>query len=103
MTEKPVDLDAHRGMAALKATEFRRKRLNQFEKNQAELRRQQEELEVFLLAAPAETWSEAAAMASYLIKLFADTPEGQDPRRRKLIAHVLEDLARLCDKTTGRE
>ena len=34
--------------------------------------------------------------AQYLIQLFAATPEAQDPRRKKLIAHALDDLARLC-------
>jgi len=97
MSETPVDLDEHRGMAAQKATEIRRERLHQFEKNQADLRQQQEELEKLLLAAPAETWPEAAAKAQYLIKLFAATPDAQDPRRRELIAHALEDLARLSD------
>jgi len=26
------------------------------------------------------------------------TPEAQDPRRRELIAHTLDDLNRLCDR-----
>jgi hypothetical protein len=49
MTDEPVDLDEHRGMAAQKATEIRRERLYRFEQDQADLRRQQEELEVLLL------------------------------------------------------
>lgn len=97
MTEIPVDLDEHRGMAAQKATEVRRERLHRLEKTQADLRQQQEELEKLLLAAPAETWPEAAAKAEYLIKLFAATPDAQDPRRRALIAHALEDFARLSE------
>lgn len=101
MTETPVDLDEHRGMAAQKATEIRRERLHRFEKTQADLRQQQEELEKLLLAAPAQTWPEAAAKAEYLIKLFAATPDAQDPRRRELIAHALEDLARLSDSEGG--
>ena len=60
------------------------------------LRRRQEDLERLLLAAPAETWPEAAAKAQYLIHLFATTPESQDPRRKQLIANTLDDLARLC-------
>ena len=48
-------------------------------------------------AAPAKTWSEAAAKAQYLIELFAATPEAQDPRRKELTAHALDDLNRLCD------
>ncbi len=98
MTDDPVDLDQHRGMAAQMATETRRQRLREFEADQAALRRRQEELEKLLLAAPAETWPEAAAKAQYLIQLFAATPEAQDPRRKRLIAHALDDLARLCDR-----
>jgi len=97
MTDDPVDLDERRGMAAQQATEMRRQRLHEFQADQAALRRRQEELERLLLAAPAETWPEAAAKAQYLIQLFAATPEAQDPRRKELIAHALEDLSRLCD------
>lgn len=99
MTDNPVDLDEHRGMAAMKATEVRRQRLYEFQADQAALKRRQEELEKLLLAAPAETWPEASAKAQYLIELFATTPEAQDPRRKKLIAHALADLNRLCDRT----
>ena len=98
MTDDPGDLDAHRGMEAQKATESRRQRLYEFHADQAALRHRQEELEKLLLAAPAETWPEAAAKAQYLIQLFAATAEAQDPRRKKLIAHALEDLSRLCDR-----
>jgi hypothetical protein len=45
--------------------------------------------------APAANWSEAAEKVRYLLKLFAATPAGQDPRRQTLIAHVLDDFARL--------
>ena len=100
MTDDPVDLDERRGMAAQKATELRRQRLHEFQVEQAALRRRQEELEKLLLAAPAETWPEAAAKAQYLIELFAATPEAQDPRRKQLIAHALDDFARLCDRET---
>ena len=101
MTDEPVDLDVHRGMAAQKATELRRERFHQFQEAQATMRRRQEELEKHLLAAPAETWPEAAVMAEYLIQLFADTLEAQDPRRKELIAHVMEDLARLSEPEKG--
>lgn len=96
MTDDPVELDERRGMAAQKATEIRRQRLDEFQADQAALRRRQEELEKLLLAAPAETWPEAAAKAQYLIQLFAATPEAQDPRRKELIAHALDDFTRLC-------
>jgi len=98
MTDDPVDLDEHRGMAARKATEFRRQSLHEFQADQAAKLRRQEELEKLLLAAPAETWPEAAAKAQYLIQLFAATPEAQDPRRKELIAHAFDDLIRLCDR-----
>lgn len=101
MTDEPVDLDEHRGMAAQKATEIRRERFHQFQEDQATLRRRQEELEQHLLAAPAESWPAAAVKAEYLIQLFAETLEAQDPRRKELIAHTLEDIARLCASEEG--
>ena len=96
MTDNPVDLDEHRGMAAQKSTEIRR-RLYEVQADQAALRHRQEELESFLIAAPAATWPEAAAKARDLIQLFAATPDAQDARRQELIASALEDLARLSD------
>jgi hypothetical protein len=94
--DDPVNLDGHRGMAAQKSTEIRR-RLHEVQADQAALRLRQEELEHFLLAAPATTWPEAAAKAKYLIQLYAGTADGQDPRRKKLIASALDDLARLAE------
>jgi hypothetical protein len=94
MTDKAIELDAHRGMMAQKATELRRL-LAEVEADERTLRLRQEELEAHLLAAPAANWSEAAEKVRYLLKLFAATPAGQDPRRQTLIAHVLDDFARL--------
>ncbi len=96
MTEYPVELDEHRGMAAQKATEIRR-RLYEVQADQKALRDRQEEFERYAVAAPSTTWVEAAAKARYLIQLFAVTPEARDPRRQELIATVLDDLARLSD------
>ena len=96
MTDNAVELDEHRGMAAQKATEIRR-RLHEVQADQAALRTRQEEFERYAVAAPATTWPEAAAKARYLIQLFAVTPEGRDPRRQELIARVLDDLARLSE------
>lgn len=92
MNDDPVELDGHRGMAAQKATEIRR-RLQEVQVDQAALKARQEEFEKFLLAAPATTWAELAEKMRYLIELFA--ADAQDARRQKLIASVLEDLARL--------
>jgi hypothetical protein len=78
MTDKTIDLDVHRGMAAQKATQLR-----------------QDELEAHLLSAPAANWHEAAEKARYLLNLFAATLNAQDPRRQRLIATVLADFKRL--------
>jgi hypothetical protein len=98
MTDDPIELDEHRGMAAQRATDIRR-RSGKVAADQAELRRRQEELEHFLLAAPSATWAEAAEKARYLIMLFAETQGAQDQRRQKLIASVLDDLERLSGKS----
>ena len=94
MTDRPIKLDQHRGMAAQKATEIRRL-LAEVEDNEKALRQRQEELETQLLAIPAASWSEAAEKARYLLGIFAATSIAQDPRRQKLIANVLEDFERL--------
>ena len=94
--DDPVNLDGRRGMAAQKSTEIRR-RLHEVQADQAALRHRQEEFEHFMLAAPATTWPEAAAKAKYLIQLFAATADAKDPRRKKLIASALDDLARLSE------
>jgi hypothetical protein len=98
MTDKTVDLDQHRGMAAQKATELRRL-LADVEANQQTLRLRQAELEWHLLAAPAANWHEAAEKARYLLNLFAATLAAQDPRRQKLITAVLDDFARLSGES----
>ena len=94
MTDKTIDLDDHRGMAAQKATELRRLLAN-VEANEKALRLRQDELEAHLIAAPAANWREAAEKARYLLKLFAASPSAQDPRRQKLVAAVLRDCERL--------
>ena len=96
MTDNPVELDEHRGLAAQKSTEIRR-RLHEVQADQAALRRRQEDFECHALAAPSTTWAEAAAEARYLILLFAETSEARNPRRKELIDKVLDDLARLSD------
>jgi hypothetical protein len=98
MTDKTIELDQHRGMAAQKATDLRRL-LSEVEANEAALRLRQEELESHLLAAPAANWQDAAEKAGYLLKLFAITLAAQDPRRKKLIAAVLADFKRLSGES----
>jgi hypothetical protein len=98
MTDKTIDLDAHRGMAAQKATGIRRL-LAEVEANEKALRLRQDELESHLIAAPAANWHEAAEKARYLLNLFANTVGAQDPRRQKLIAAVLDDFERLAQES----
>jgi hypothetical protein len=96
-------LDEHRGMAAQTATETRRLRA-EVEAQRAALRRRQAELERHFLTGPSTTWEEAAEKARYLLGLLgllADTPEGRDPRRRKIIASVLDDFTRLSAGPAG--
>ena len=98
MTDKPVTLDQHRGMAAQKATDLRRLLADVITNEQA-LRATQDELETQLIAAPASDWQEAADKVRYLLSLFAATTSGQDPRRQTLIKAVLDDFSRLARET----
>jgi hypothetical protein len=97
MSDDPITLDEHRGMAAQKATEIRR-RLTEVEANQLALQNRAEELEKYLAAAPALSWPEAAEKARYLLRLFAATASAQDPRRQRLIARVLDDFKNLSEE-----
>ena len=95
MTDKTIDLDKRRGMAAQKATDLRRL-LSEVEANEKVLRQRQDDLETHLLAAPATTWPEAAEKARYVLGLYAATLSAEDTRRQKLVAAVLEDFERLA-------
>lgn len=68
MTDKPVDLDQHRGMKAQKATDLRRL-LADVEANEHALRASQDELEAHLVAAPAADWAEAITKVRYVLRL----------------------------------
>ena len=94
MVEKSTDLDSRRGMAAQKATELRRLR-SAVEADHAALRARRDELEAMLAAHSAASWPDAVEKARYLIGLLAETSAAQDPRRRKLIADLLDEFDRL--------
>jgi hypothetical protein len=94
MTDKPIDLDARRGMAAQHATDLRRMAA-EVEADREGLRRRQDELEHRLLAHPAENWSQAADKARYLLGLFDAASGRGDARLKSLIAAVLADFDRL--------
>lgn len=96
MTDQPLDLDKHRGMAAQKATDIRRI-LADVENNARELRHRQGILENQLLSVPAASWPEAAAKARYVLNLFAADLAPDDTHHRDLVTAVLADLARLSD------
>jgi hypothetical protein len=97
MTDGPVELDQHRGMAAQKATCSRRL-LADVEANERALRQRREELESHLIAAPATDWRDAAEKARYILGLYAATLGAADTQRRTLVDAVLADFERL-----GRE
>ena len=94
MVERTIILDKRRGLAAQKATENRRLLADVAADAQA-VKSRQAALEKNLTAKPARTWKEAAQKARYLLLLFASTPAAQDPRRKRLIANVLDDFRRL--------
>lgn len=70
MTDHPVDLDKHRGMAAQKATDLRRA-LADVEAHVRELREREAELEHRMMTVPAASWPEAAVKARHLLNLYA--------------------------------
>ena len=90
MSDIPVDLDKHRGMAAQKATDIRRV-LADVEANAKLLR----DVEIQLLAVAATSWSEAAAKARYILNLYAADLAPADTHHRDLVAAVLADFTRL--------
>jgi hypothetical protein len=95
MTDEPLDLDKHRGMAAQNATDIRRA-LAEVENNARDLRERQAILENQLLSVPAASWPEAAAKARYVLNLYAAGLPPEDTRHRALVAAILEDFARLA-------
>jgi hypothetical protein len=93
----PVDLDKRRGMAAQKATDFRRV-LADAEAHSKALRERQLLLEAELLTTPASSWPEAAAKARYVLNLYAAALGTHDTQHRDLVAAVLADFARLSNE-----
>src|SRR6478672_13208432 len=96
MTDEPLDLDKHRGMAAQNATDIPRA-LAEVENNARDLRERQAILENQLLSVPAASWPEAAAKARYVLNLYAAELPPADTHHRDLVAAVLADFARLSN------
>jgi hypothetical protein len=98
MSDTPVDLDKHRGMASQKATDIRRV-LAEVEANAKIQRDRQGILESQLLSTQAASWPEAAAKARYVLNLYAAGLAPTDTHHRDLVAAVLADFARLSDES----
>lgn len=98
MTDKTLDLDKHRGMAAQKATDLRRI-LVDAEINAKELRDRQLALETQLLTVAATSWPEAAAKARYVLNLYAAGLGSEDAHHRDLVAAILADFERLSNES----
>ncbi len=94
MTDQTIDLDRRRGMAAQRATDLRRQRI-EVEEDLASLKARQEKLETYLIAAPAGNWAEAVEKTRYLLGLFSETLGADDLRRRRLVKALLADYDRL--------
>lgn len=94
MTDHPVDLDSHRGMAAQKATDLRRA-LAEVESQVRELREREADLENRMMTVPAASWPEAAVKARHLLNLYAASLPTEDTRHRALVAALFDDFARL--------
>ena len=98
MSEDPIDLDKHRGMAAQKATDIRRV-VTEIEANAKLLRDRQGAVEMQILAVPATSWSEAVAKARYILNLYAAGLAPTDAHHRDLVTAVLADLTRLAGES----
>ena len=98
VSDKPLDLDKHRGMAAQKATDIRRI-LADVENNAKALRDRQGIFENQLLSVAAASWPEAAAKARYVLNLYVAGLTPADSHHRDLVAAVLADFARLSDES----
>ena len=98
MTDIPVELDKHRGMAAQKATDLRRA-LAEVETNIRELREREADLENRMMTAPAASWQEAAVKARHLLNLYAASLPTEDTRHRALVTALFDDFARLSDES----
>ena len=98
MTDKTLDLDKHRGMAAQKATDIRRI-LVDAENNARDLRDRQLILEGQLLSVAAASWPEAAAKARYVLNLYAAGLGPEDAHHRDLVAAILADFERLSNES----
>ena len=97
MTGIPANLDDYRGMSAQRDTDERR-RLVELQADQAVSHLRTQEFETNLLSRSVTTWPEAGAKARYLMSLFAQTSDADNPLRQRLIASTLADIVILSDR-----
>lgn len=102
MTEKPIELDQHRGLSAQRATVSRRL-ISGVVADQSKLRHHRAAEEDQLLALPATTWEEAASKAKYLLSRYAEAAAAGDALTGRLVAAVLEDFERLSSLGAKKE
>ncbi|WP_018261827.1 hypothetical protein [Methylobacterium sp. WSM2598] len=100
MTDRSIELDERRGMAAQKATTLRRRRAA-VKAQHADFVARQHDLEANLFSAEAATWPEAAQKARYLLERFSASLSCDDPRLHSMVAAVLADFTRLSESVTS--
>src|SRR6202049_777052 len=96
VTDKPLDLAKHRGMAAQKATDISGV-LAEVENNPRQLRDRQGALEDQLLSVPAASWPEAAAKARHVLNLYAAGLAPAATHHRELVAAIFASFARASN------
>ena len=98
VSDDPIELDKHRGMAAQKATDIRRA-VAEMEANATSLRERQRALEAEMVSVHAAGWPEAVAKARYVLNLYAAGLSPADSHHRDLVNAVITDLTRLCSES----
>src|SRR4029453_13709781 len=99
VTDTPIELDKHRGMAAQKATDIRRV-IADVEANAKLLRDKQGVVEIEILAAPPPSWPGAGPKGLFVLTLFPPGLPATDPHPRALVSGVLAALPRLSKEET---
>lgn len=100
--DKTIELNDHRSDSNLTAIENRRARRLEHEAAKAALETYQDEVENQFLIGQAKTIEVLLAKVQYLLGLYAETEEAQDPRRKLLIENVFDDLHLLSGRLDER-
>lgn len=95
VTARPIDLDGRRTPAGQLEAILRRGGANTGASPAADRTRADTEIDAAMLAGPTRTYVEVMERASFLLKRYSESPDGQDARIQDLIKHALVDLTRL--------